>query len=232
MDTTTEEEREDRRKKRTLVLLVGGALSLLLPLLGVLYLKVTDSTAAANVSGSGIAFDRRDPREAPRLAPAGLPGAGVAAVKPGNGESSLGMVVPAEDLAREAQPQQQQAAPAPPPPPPAPEKSVAEIQPRQAPAKKEPKFFNRPSLQQSPFSTTSGKVGSGFAGRGGGKFAGGVNGPQAAPGAGGMPGGAPPGGMPDIGAMMQGAGAGGGAGGAPDVSQMLKGIPGMPADKK
>ncbi len=51
------------RRKRTVWLLIGGAASLLLPLLGALYLHLKESGGADGPSGRGDVFERRDSGE-------------------------------------------------------------------------------------------------------------------------------------------------------------------------
>ena len=70
----TDEERELARNRRTLYLMLGGAASLLLPLLGVAYLKYLD-LAQPRHNGTIIAFQRRgaDGMLIPKLTPAAAP---------------------------------------------------------------------------------------------------------------------------------------------------------------
>lgn len=103
---TPEQEVQEGRKKRTVLLLAGGAASLLLPLIGVVYIKMGESKAA-RAPNAAVMFDRREGGEAkvnisqtvtinPAVAvPAGqssLPVAGQAGMTPAPGNSSLDMV--------------------------------------------------------------------------------------------------------------------------------------------
>ncbi|MBI5247820.1 MAG: hypothetical protein HY923_11645 [Elusimicrobia bacterium] len=103
---TPEQEVQEGRKKRTVLLLAGGAASLLLPLLGVVYIKMGESKAA-RVPNASVMFDRREGGEAKVnvsqtvtinsavAVPAGqssLPVAGQAGMTPVGGGSSLDMV--------------------------------------------------------------------------------------------------------------------------------------------
>lgn len=51
---------ELERKNKTFWLLAGGAASLILPLLGVVYLRMTDTGSAASPTGRNDLFERRD----------------------------------------------------------------------------------------------------------------------------------------------------------------------------
>jgi hypothetical protein len=55
-----EEEIQEGRKKRTYLLLAGGAASLLLPLAGVFYIKISESKAARAPGQAASVFDRRE----------------------------------------------------------------------------------------------------------------------------------------------------------------------------
>lgn len=109
--TATPEELEAERKKKTFLLMAGGALSLLLPLLGVLYLKLTDSSGSRPLSSGGtLVFDRHTAGSDPRITPAGLPAAGAeaaprvggpAGAAAGAPQSSLSMIVAGSDYYKE-----------------------------------------------------------------------------------------------------------------------------------
>jgi hypothetical protein len=158
---TPEEEVQEGRKKRTVLLMAGGAVSLILPLLGVVYIRMTEAKASRPPDGS-VMFDRREGGEtkvnvsqtvtinpavsamaSPGPGPSSLPVAGQAGMTPGGG-SSLDMVKggnsyyqdkPAE--APKASTPTPAAAPAAPEPAPAPKTA----------GKKGPKPFNMPKLQ-------------------------------------------------------------------------------------
>lgn len=70
----SDEERELARNRRTLYLMVGGAASLLLPLLGVAYLKFMDQPPPQH-SGPTVAFEHRgvDGTQLMKLSPAATP---------------------------------------------------------------------------------------------------------------------------------------------------------------
>ncbi|MDE2489827.1 MAG: hypothetical protein KGM24_03215 [Elusimicrobia bacterium] len=93
------------RKKRTLWLLAGGALSLLLPLLGALYLHWSQSEAVHGPSGRDDVFDRRDgakltPTQAVVVQPVyqTSPAAAAAGGTQKAPESSLDFIRPAAEL--------------------------------------------------------------------------------------------------------------------------------------
>jgi hypothetical protein len=160
---TPEQEVLDARRKRTIWLLAGGAVSLILPLLGVLYMRMTEAKTA-RPPDSSVMFDRREKGEekvnvsqtvtivAPAAAngPASsLPVAGGMTVTPAPGSgSSLDFVKGGannqyyQDKAA-APPAAPAAAPPAAPPPPAPpepaHKAVAQ--------KGGKKAFNMPKLQ-------------------------------------------------------------------------------------
>lgn len=69
MDLTEEE--EAARKKKTLLLMAGGAVSLILPLLGVLYLRWAENRAAPKQTDAAV-FQQREGGEK-RLAPPAAP---------------------------------------------------------------------------------------------------------------------------------------------------------------
>lgn len=56
---TPEEEALEARRKRTIWLMAGGAASLVLPLLGVVYIKMTEAKTA-RLPDSSVMFDRRE----------------------------------------------------------------------------------------------------------------------------------------------------------------------------
>lgn len=103
---TPEEEAQEARKKRTVLLLAGGAASLILPLLGVVYIRVSESKTARAPNGS-VMFDRREsgeekinvtqtvtiiPPSAASPAESSLPVAGGVTMTPAPGSSSLDFV--------------------------------------------------------------------------------------------------------------------------------------------
>lgn len=55
----SEQEVQEGRKKRTLLLLAGGAVSLVLPLLGILYIRMNEAKTA-RAPDSSVMFDRRE----------------------------------------------------------------------------------------------------------------------------------------------------------------------------
>jgi len=55
----SEQEAQDVRKKRTVLLLAGGAVSLVLPLLGIVYIRMNEAKTARPPDGS-VMFDRRE----------------------------------------------------------------------------------------------------------------------------------------------------------------------------
>jgi hypothetical protein len=57
--SSPEQEVQEGRKKRTLLLLAGGAASLILPLLGVVYIKMSESKAS-RAANSSVMFDQRE----------------------------------------------------------------------------------------------------------------------------------------------------------------------------
>ena len=104
---TPEEEAQEGRKKRTVLLLAGGAASLILPLLGVIYIRMNESKAATPPNAA-MMFDRREGGDvkvnvsqtvtinqavagaAP--GPSSLPVAGQAGMTPAPGSSSLDFI--------------------------------------------------------------------------------------------------------------------------------------------
>jgi len=216
MDSEQTEARQGERRRRTAYLIVGGVLSLLLPLLGALYLKLSETAPPAGNVDAAAVFAHRD-GPAPRLLPAAAPAApgqpaaappvpGPAPSAPGS-ESGLSMVRGGQDYYQEPQP----------PPQPAPAKAA----PAPAPA---PKPIPQPKAVEAPassFSFAKLKPVSGF----GSWFSKG----QGSPAAGQKPAG--PG--PDIGALMNSMRGSGGSGAAPapaapaapDISALLKNLP-------
>lgn len=166
--STPEQEVLDARKKRTVLLLAGGAASLVLPLLGVVYIKMSEAKTA-RPPDSSVMFDRRESGDAKvnisqtvtiinPAASAGGPGASSLPVAggptmvpaPGSG-SSLDFV---KGGASNSYFQDKPAAPAastqaaPAAPAAAPEAAPEEAAPRTAAAKKGgKKAFNMPKLQ-------------------------------------------------------------------------------------
>jgi len=233
-----------QRNRRTLYLLAGGAASLLIPLLGVLYIRMSD-TSAAPAGNTPHAFARHDPADrlkaattpAPsvRPAPSSLsaappaPGSQGAVERPTG--DSLGFIKGSGEYFPTEAPQ---AAPAPAkteaqPAQPGAETAQQEVgipNPRKAADKPGTRAFVQPRLSDSkysvrPFSITPAATGKGGQG-------------MAKPGGAGQ--GAPPGGMPDMGGMLKnlpGAGGGGGTSpGMPDMSGMLQGLTGGAEKKK
>lgn len=151
------EDVEQARKKRTVWLMAGGAVSLLLPLLGVVYLHWSASSGAGGPSGRNDVFERRDVTEK-RLTPSqtAVPSPLGAATSPlptqamtgAGGGSSLDFVKSNQDLAGR-QPAPAPAAPAAAPPPlPAPEPAPQAASAKsKTPAKKAKKDFAMPKLQ-------------------------------------------------------------------------------------
>lgn len=115
-----------QRRRRTLYLLAGGAVSLLLPLAGIAYLKLQEAPVPAGPTGSleGV-FDRRD-AEAPRYVKAPEEAASVALpAKPSAGRSgSMDFI----SMSREMRPENVPLAleTAPPKEPPAPSRPPSE----------------------------------------------------------------------------------------------------------
>lgn len=103
--STPEQEAQEGRNKRTVLLMAGGAFSLILPLLGVVYIRMTESKAARAPSAN-VAFDHREGGEAkvnvtqtvtvnpgmPASTQSSLPVAGQAGMTPAPGASSLDFV--------------------------------------------------------------------------------------------------------------------------------------------
>lgn len=169
-----EQEVLDARRKRTIWLMAGGAASLILPLLGVLYMRMSEAKTA-RPPDSSVMFDRREKGEekvnvsqtvtivAP--APPGDPGqsslpvAGGMTMTPAPGGSSLDFV---KGGANNAYFQEKGAQPpaAPPPaaePPTAPSAPIPEAAPKTVAAKSAKKAFNMPKLQGTKsFSTFKG----------------------------------------------------------------------------
>ncbi|MDD5656492.1 MAG: hypothetical protein PHF00_04460 [Elusimicrobia bacterium] len=217
------------RNRTTLYLLLGAAASLLIPLLGVLYLRFIDDAAPA--SGNSVnAFARRDGQvERIRAAAAPAP----AAPRPPNGKPTVTAETATDSSGRPQAPasdslgfirggsdyyQQAQARP-PAEPAPAPAAAPAEPPtPPRKPAKPSARTFAQPKLN------STGARGSFYNFGGKQPFAGGSGGltqHNQAPGT-------PPSGVPDVGAMLKSVpGAGSGApAGMPDVGDMLKSVPG------
>jgi hypothetical protein len=130
---TPEEEVQAARKTRTIMLMAGGAASLILPLCGVVYLRLTEA-GSARAPNTAVMFEHREAGEAKInvtqtvTVPSGGLAAAPQASLPG-GDSSLGMVKGSNDYFQDkkAEPPaaSTQAAKAPEPAPaPAPEKTV------------------------------------------------------------------------------------------------------------
>lgn len=160
--STPEQEVQEGRKKRTILLLAGGAVSLVLPLLGVIYIRMSEAKTA-RPPDSSVMFDRRENGEAkvnvsqtvaivnpaPAPGPSSLPVAGGPTMVPAPGSSSLDFV---KGGANNAYFQDKAAAP-----PAAPAASTPTVSPAAAPepesapktaAKKGgKKAFNMPKLQ-------------------------------------------------------------------------------------
>lgn len=164
--SSPEQEALDVRRKRTIWLMAGGAASLILPLLGVLYMRMSEAKTA-RPPDSSVMFDRREKGEekvnisqtvtivapAAQAGPSSLPVAGgMTAVPAPGGGSSLDFVKGGasntyfQDKDKAAAPAAEAAAAAPPPPSgpsgpiePAPKTVVAQ--------KGGKKAFNMPKLQ-------------------------------------------------------------------------------------
>ena len=181
--STPEQEAQEGRKKRTLLLMAGGAASLILPLLGVVYIKMSESKAS-RPPDSSVMFDRREGGEAKVnvsqavtinsavAVPAGqssLPVAGQAGMTPApGGGSSLGFVKGSNDYFQDKAAEATKAAPpAAPAAAPAPASPPAEA--KTAAKKGGPKPFAMPRLQgtksiSNNFKSNAPKGGSGLAG--------------------------------------------------------------------
>ncbi len=142
---------EAARRKKTLMLLAGGAVSLVLPLLGILYMRWNESRGIAKQSAAAEVFQAREgerrivpsnapamaaavalgaPAQAPSSPPAGMMTPLPSGASGGQGGGSLGFIKPSDDYfkdkpAEAPAPKKEEAAP---PPPPAEE-------PKAAPAK-------------------------------------------------------------------------------------------------
>lgn len=245
------EEAERVRARKTKLLIAGGVVSLVLPLLGVAYIKITDTSAnSLPISVQGAVFDRRE-TTSQAITPvtaaqpmAAAPAPPVPGQKPGG---SLGFISGGNEYYQDDKPApkvgaaMQQAAnqaggeaagaltvtgkdgakPAA-----APTAAAAKTAAKTAaaqPAAKKP--WSPPRLNSS-----GGGIGAARFGPQVGSSAGGI-GQSGVAGGGGMgggaPGGAPPGMPPgmDMNALMGAAGAGG-AGGAPDMGALMKNLPG------
>lgn len=159
MPPPEQEQSEQERKKKTVWLLAGGAVSLLLPLLGVLYLHWSANAGARGPSGRSDLFERREGGDR-RLTPSQTAVAAPPAMTmpsslptPGKTEtavgSSLDFIKPNDELAGKiAEPPKTATATTAVPAavPPAPAKSGAATAPK---AKKGPKQFTMPKLHPS-----------------------------------------------------------------------------------
>lgn len=162
--STPEQEVLDARKKRTYLLMAGGAASLVLPLLGVVYIRLSEAKTA-RPPDSSVMFDRRESGDAkvnvsqtvtiinpaPSAGPSSLPVAGGQTVTTAPGSSSLDFVKGGATPGAGYYQDKQAAAPpatstqaAPPAPAPAPEPEAA---PKTAAKKGGKKAFNMPKLQ-------------------------------------------------------------------------------------
>lgn len=159
--TTPEQEVQQGRDKRTKLLLAGGAVSLILPLLGVVYIRMNEAKTA-RAPDSSVTFERREAGEskvnvsqtvtimntAAAPAPVGesslpLPGGPTSTPAPGGG-SSLDFIKGGNFPEKTAAPAASTPTVAAAPPPP-----VAESGPISAPAAKKggKKAFAMPKLQ-------------------------------------------------------------------------------------
>jgi hypothetical protein len=170
MSTPEHDAQESERRKKTMWLLIGGAASLLLPLLGALYMRWAENAAPASAGNRSDVFQRRDQDDSkvvptrtvvvPPMAapPPSAPALGSAPPA----ESSLDFIKPAEEL--EAKPAPAKAAAAAPAaktaaaPPPSP---VAKTR-----AKSVRKAFTMPKLQPTRGFTKFGSSGSSAQGQG------------------------------------------------------------------
>lgn len=137
MENDQNEARQGERKRRTVYLVVGGALSLLLPLLGALYLKLSETPLPPGGVDASAVFARREgpaPRVQPASTPAAPKGSAPASPAPGS-DSGLSMVRGGQDYYQEPQPPAAAPAPAKAAPAPAPApKPIPQPKPAPAPA--------------------------------------------------------------------------------------------------
>ncbi|MDE2511686.1 MAG: hypothetical protein KGL74_11245, partial [Elusimicrobia bacterium] len=110
MTSLDPEAQELARKKRTIWLLAGGAASLLLPLLGVIYLHWSSMSGGQGPTGRSDVFERREGGDR-RITPSqtAVPSAGYAVPPPSSlptggkteqtAESSLDFVKPGQEMA-------------------------------------------------------------------------------------------------------------------------------------
>ncbi|MDP3543794.1 MAG: hypothetical protein Q8T11_15105 [Elusimicrobiota bacterium] len=169
---TPEQEALDIRRKRTIWLMAGGAASLILPLLGVLYMRMSEAKSA-RPPDSSVMFDRREKGEEKVnitqtvVAPAALAASGASSLPiaggmtvtpaPGSG-SSLDFVKGGASSSYFKEKGAEPPAAAAPPPAPAPEPSgPIEPAPKTVSKKGGQKAFNMPKLQGTKqFSTFKG----------------------------------------------------------------------------
>ena len=160
----TQEDKDLARSRRTLLLMIGGALSLLIPLAGAVYLRMKDAPAAHTVSNTTL-FGKRGDTIAPAATPApsvnDMPLAQVPTTEARRGSpspmqggatsssgGSLSMVRGGGEMYNQPKEAPPAAPPAATPAPAAPApRSEPEPEPAPAPAKKGPKPFNMPKLR-------------------------------------------------------------------------------------
>ena len=206
MASTDSEDPVIQRNRRTLYLIMAGAASLLIPLLGVLYIRMGDTPATMTPGNIPHAFARRA-TQADRIKAASTPappvsmvpvaGPAATARAPGtqaapsaSGGDSLGFIkggaeyFPSEEPRPAAAPAQAETAP------PAAKTEEADAATKKKPAKPGPKPFVQPKLQATGSGGTFRNL------RGNKQLSPGA--PNPAQGA------MPPGGIPDVGSILQG----------------------------
>jgi cytoskeletal protein RodZ len=144
MGDNEQETVEEQRRQRTRWLMAGGAASLLIPLLGALYLHWSDSAVAPKPSNRNDVFERHEGGER-RSAPPQLPAPSPAAkTRPAVSKgSSLDFIDPGEDMRARVNPAVAPASTA------APTIAPAAPAPTAPKAKQGPKAFSPPKLQKS-----------------------------------------------------------------------------------
>ena len=171
MTAPVPDDHEQTRKKMTVWLLAGGAVCLLLPLMGVIYLKWSEASSVRGPSGRNDLFDRREGSEhkitpSQTAVPSNISAPSPAHRATGRAESparsSQDFIKMTDDMKAKAPEPPKAETPAAPAPTPPPAPAVkAKTTPKQT-----KKSFSAPKLQPTR----------GFTG-----FKGGKSGPQAAP---------------------------------------------------